>query len=282
MAYLMSPTVLVVDDEQRFGESLKKALLNFGSIGAIFVAKLRDAADMIRNKEFHFDAIITDIAFEQGEAPELNLYDGLDLIEFAQRVDPTIERYAYSAHIETAGYNTKIEQRKLDVKKFFDKRQIAVARGKRDDNEGLQPWNVVRADILRKRLRANPALYRELKLDSGQNLTDEGVLERVVSTLHPPTVTYIQNLNEKFSVKIPIQVICTSAADGAVLASAPKLGLLIDGIGQTPVEAVDNLREVIADHCESLLQSKQALSGYAELVRDELLRYLEIRGGDAS
>ncbi|MFL9829165.1 hypothetical protein, partial [Rhodoplanes sp. SY1] len=229
----------MVDDSEQFGRRFKRALLDFGSIGAMVVTRLGEAADLILSGKYHFDALLTDYFFVTGEDSSRSLYDGFDLIQLIQQHNAELEVYAFTAQEGTSGLAAKAASRDISVRRIFDKKKIALAESKKKTTKDPQPWDVVRADILRKRLLDDPSLAQKLALTEGHQITDLGFLERFVNVVKSPTTTYIQQLNRSYDVTLPIEAVCTPALDGKVSASAPKLGILLDGIGATPAEAID-------------------------------------------
>ncbi|PTS88480.1 hypothetical protein DBR17_04510 [Sphingomonas sp. HMWF008] len=234
---------------------------------------MADAADYLLNSSFHFDALLADLYFEKGEDPSRDLYDGLDLIEFSVATRPEMDVYAVSAHADSYNFKRKVIERKIPVKHLFDKRDFAIA-GDGSEPTADEPWNVVRLDVYKRRLARDPNLIAELDAHFGTGPEVSSLLGRVLANVSPPIVTYIETLPAPLVAKVPIEVICTPTSDGTVCASAPHLGLLVDGYGDLASEAVEQLREVIAAHATELLGEGE-FTGYAAALKSHLRHHIE-------
>lgn len=272
MGMMVSPTVLIVDDEEKFGRGFKHALLDKGSIGSVVVNTMSEAADYLLDRAFHFDALLADLYFEKGEDPTRDLFDGLDLIEFSVLHRPEIDVYAVSAHTDSYRFKRKVVERKLPIKHLFDKRDFAFT----DTSSELiinDPWNMVRLDVYKRRIGRDPTLAAELEAHFGNSAEGSSLLTRVLASVNPPIVTYIETLPAPLVAKMPIEAICTPLSDGTVCASAPHLGLLVDGFGDVASEAVEQLRNVIANHALELLGDGE-FTGYAAALKSHLRQHI--------
>jgi len=279
MSNLVCPTVLVVDDRPAFGRQLKKLLLDKGSIGALLVGTLGEAAALLESQHYRFDAVLTDWLFETGEDPARKLFDGFDLVEFARLRAPSVHAYVVTAHAETEGFQAKAAACAFDLSRMFNKKEINLDDEEASAGQARQPWNKVRSDILLTRIQAaDPRLAAELRRVSAEEVSDDDLVGKLLERTLPPTVTYIQDLGETYRVKEPIEVTCAPGVQGSgsVKASAAKLGILVDGFGDTASEAVDSLREVIASHAELLFgQDDGELRDFAKVVKERLARHIE-------
>lgn len=84
-------------------------------------------------------------------------------------------------------------------------------------------------------------------------------------------VTEINELPDSgYKVKTPIRVEIRRDADGTYRASAPELGMWVDGLGRTEAEAVNDLRDAIIVQRDSVGRvSASQCSRYALLVKSD-------------
>jgi hypothetical protein len=126
-------------------------------------------------------------------------------------------------------------------------------------------------------------LLRE-RLAAGQvDVEQEGVEESaaikrgaisLATQLRRPLRTFIQELPEpKLIVTTPIEVICTLDEDVA-RATAPALGLLEEGYGDSVQEAIEELAKIIQNQYEVLTQPDVSMLDYAGIVRDRLKSFV--------
>lgn len=275
MGKLVSPTVLVVDDEMRFGIGFKRALLDRGAIGSVVVDNIPDAVRLLLDSSIHFDALLADLYFETGEDAQRELFDGLDLIEFAAKHRPEIDSYAVSAHADAYLYKRKLVERRIPAKHLFDKRTFGLLDEDGDVTGADQPWNVVRLDVYRRRIAQDPSLESRVDEHFGEGADSRQLLGDILASVAAPTVTYIERLDPPLVARCPIEVLCTPMSDGTVCASAPHLGLLVDAFGDTGSGAVDALRDLISSHAIELL-SDDEFTGYAAALRSHLSAHIEL------
>ena len=77
---------------------------------------------------------------------------------------------------------------------------------------------------------------------------------------------------------IAVEVIPGPEGDSPYLASAPDIGLLVPGAGDTPEEARDDLAVVIVDQCNSFAESEgkgDKLIGLAKLCDGRIKEYIK-------
>jgi CheY-like chemotaxis protein len=280
MGHLVCPTVLLVDDQPTFGRALKSALLDKGSVGSLFVPTLKEAAAVLQSKTIHFDAVITDWLFETGDDPEHDLFDGLDLVDFVRKISPSIQTYLITAQSETDNFRTKLIEAKYSNDNVFIKQEINIDGNKELSGKSRQPWNRVRRDVIKSRIRAQGNTDAEALLSRLAGLSDDDELARAMEAMLPPMVTYVEDIGVNYRIKKAIEVTCTPERDEAgettVRASASKLGLLVDAFGETPSEAVSNLKFVILDTADEVLALPESeVSSFAKIVIARFQEHME-------
>ena len=267
-----SPAVLIVDDDLSVRQYYREKFHEETSIGVITAKDLLEAKSLLESDTIKIDAVMADIFFDHGTtAPQLGLFDGLDILALAQNRDSSISQYVLSYWSSRQERREKAAKYNLNITKWFDKEFIS-AKG-----DTKAPWAAVERDLVVRRMRADSSLasrIRALSDDPSKEL-DEDLAAEAFRSLHPPVRTYIQTI-EEFGERLaqPIEVICFRDNSGVVSANAWRLGLFTEGSGASVLDALDDLSSKIVDEYEIMMeQPASALEGYSRLVRDRLEKY---------
>jgi CheY-like chemotaxis protein len=267
-----APTVLVVDDDKLVTKRWVREFHRSTSLGVVVANSLRDAADIVEDKEVQIDAVVSDIVFDyQTDDQARHLGDGIDFLEWLEKsLAISIPKFVISASIEMSAYRQKAQQKALRVEGFFDKFSSA----------GNEPaWMQIQRAVIRRKFGSDSDIA--VMLD--QAVGDEGrpgidLVNQAMSRLQLTVRTYIQDLPATDNVRAvkPIEAICI-AKDGRIHAYAPSLGLLAETSGDTVSEALDELANAISLEAYGLLENQPAkLSDYAGRVADRLRKYISI------
>jgi hypothetical protein len=271
------PTVLVIDDDPAVHKYMRRRFHAETSVGLVQARSLRDAKALMDSSEVKIHAVIADLFFDPAYCdPENDLNDGLDILAYSLEKRPEATQYVLSIFSEMDPEHHKAERLKLPIQTWFQKLY------QRSDAGAQAPWAQVERDLLRKRFSEDPSLKVRLE-EMGYSLhepPDPMVLsESIRGALRFPIRTYIQSLDDpKYQIIRPIEVLCTKEASDQVTATAPRLGLLADGVGESVDEALSNLSSYILDLVEVLREEPASdVSGYLHTLQDRLRLY--IRGG---
>jgi CheY-like chemotaxis protein len=269
------PLVLIVDDDPVVGRRVQRHFVDIANLGCLFVPSLREAIVFINSPEYDIRAVVTDWSFSE-EPDDKNLCeDGLDLISYVEENLPKITCYLMTAHIAEREFTKRIEQFP-NIQVFYKGDfQFMKTRGRiskflkfRSPRNPDQPWNVVRMDYEKKGYISNPELIAKI-----DGISIDDAHERFKNTEAPSFLTYIQRLSNELCVIKPIPVHVSQTDDGFYKAVAPVVGLMVDGFGETPHDAIEELDNIIVDHF-NFLTEQENLEGYSLLVRIKLEEYL--------
>ena len=140
------------------------------------------------------------------------------------------------------------------------------------------PWPKVERDLFKKALSKDKTLkmrLKELGIKTDKEPDIDIISEQVRASLKVPIKTYLQELDEEYIVKEPIEVICTIDEDNIVSANALKLGLLQNGEGENIEEALDELANLIIDQKKFFDQEDENnIYGYAALVKNRFDQFI--------
>jgi CheY-like chemotaxis protein len=255
-----NPTVLVVEDDKACRRYLRRQFHDQTSVGIALAGDLETGHRLAR--EIKFDALIFDLFFDQGtDWPTQEMYDGVDLAAAIQREQSDVPTYFLSFFSEDEALHAKAEEKNVTATAWLQKSFSRRGRVAPED----APWLRVERDLLKERLEESP------------NDSDEDAAVSLALRLRRPIRTFIQELpNPDLKVTHPIQAICT-LDEGLAKASAPALGLLEDGYGQSVQEALDDLAAVIQKQFEWLTDANTNAEDYAAAVRQHLMTKI-VRG----
>ncbi len=257
------PIVLIVDDDPDFGMRLKKSFANAANWGCLFVDDLAEAYDIVVSQRYDIKILLTDWHFERGTERKLGLLDGVDLVEKVQAAKPSVECFLMTAQQKAPNFQAKAS--KLTAVRIMFKMDFELAsagyiresfaEGKSPDS---QPWNVIESNVV----PLFPTSDEEAKISNHGEQFD----------------TFIQEMPVGFRVSKPIPIVVKVDHDdggGYFRASSPQLGILVEGFGDDPMEAIDELKEVIIGQLQALSE-EQELHGLAALSKKLLGEHITV------
>jgi len=272
-----SPAVLLVDDDVSVRKYYREKFHDETSVGVVTASTLAEAKELLDSGMIRIDAVVADLFFDHGkDAPDRGLLDGLDILAYTQEISPEINKYVLSYWSSRPERLAKAKKRKLNISKWFDKEVIY------SEGRATAPWATVERELLARRLREDASLAARV-----QSLTDESkgahtavnedLIAEAVRTLHPPIRTYIQSIDDSDpQLLYPIEVICFRDRSGNVSSNAWRLGLFLEGSGDSVRSALEDLASKILGEYETLNGLPDAeVIGYARLVRDRLRKHFE-------
>lgn len=259
-----APAVLLVEDDRPAREYFRDKLNEETSIGVIVARDLREARSLLESK-VQIDAIVADLFFDlDKDDPVHNLHDGLDILKFSASTHPAALQYVNSFWADREGYIEKADKLRLPIKTWFSK-QFRMP----GDTEA--PWAQVERDLIQRRLSQEWADPEEGSSDFSELKATEAIRRKI------PVIkrTYIQELiDTRFTVIKPIEVMSWRNEDAFVHASAIKLGLLTDGVGESVQEALASLMELIEQHVLDLQEVQDSSEDYSAFVKARLSEYV--------
>lgn len=269
--------VLIVDDHPDFGRHFKGLMLDKGGIGSLFVRTLGEAADLLEERVISFDAVLADWDFATGEDRGRNLFDGLDLLGFVNKIAPELRTYVLTAQYESPGFKAKIASVGYDMDNVIKKNEIPLTDETEQTATAAPPWRKVRADIMVG--RAGEVLAdgarEKVKLSAAT-----GNIANLLDKNMPPVSTFVEELEGGYRLKKPIEIVCVpdSNEDGTALvrASAPKLGLLVEAFGETPSQAIEALQLAIREQADDVFSANDdELVGFGKTIKESFQDYME-------
>jgi hypothetical protein len=142
MAQTHPPAVLIVDDDRGVTEYLREMFREKTSIGVYVANDLTEAKNLIDDPDVHIGAIIADLMFEEAKsAPELDLFDGIDILHYAQQRREGLAKYVLSFWADREREHEKVEDLKLDVDAWMHKMFHA------NSNDPGTPWARIERDL---------------------------------------------------------------------------------------------------------------------------------------
>ncbi|MBG6162612.1 CheY-like chemotaxis protein [Labrenzia sp. EL_195] len=263
------PIVLIVDDEPEFGMQLKKLFANAAEWGTLFIDDLAEAFQIIESQRYEIKILLTDWHFTKGTDVDLGLLDGVDLVEKTQKNCPSVECFLMTAQQNSPNFEAKsasLNSVRIMFKMDFEMSRLPRMResfssGEKDDR---QPWSVIASNIGENVIQMYPDVAH-----LGKKTATGSQFE-----------TFIQEMPKGIRVAKPIPIVVKVDSDeGGIFfkASAPQLGLLVEGIGSDPMEAIDELKDVIYSQVLSLNEvNLKDLKGLAALSMQLLEDHLAI------
>ncbi len=257
-----APSVLLIEDDFPAREYLTRRFYQETSLGVVVAKNLSEAKQLIDASDVHFDAIVADLYFDVGsDAPGEDLRDGIDVLSYGLR-RRSVLGYVNSYWADRRDYVDKAAQLNVEVREWFHKQPMLPG-------DVSSPWAQVERDLIYERLGGS-------QLNAGHSSLVE-VTETIRQQLSPIRRTYLQSLGaDTFRVLKPIEVLTWSSDGDDVRASAPRLGLLTDGAGETVGEAIEALCALIRDHKLDLDDQSENLEGYAAFVKKQLDQYISV------
>ena len=249
---MKKPIVMIVDDDPEFGMRLKRSFAVAATWGSLFIDDLTEALRIIQSGQYDVRILLTDWHFQKGTSAELALYDGIALIESVQQADPNIECFLMTAQQSSPNFESrsmKIDKVRVMFKQDFDLGSTARIRETFEKHEyaAQQPWSVIASNVV--------------------YLSESFKPQEQESEMESDFETYIQDMPQGIIVKKPIPIFVHVGHDEGGLyfkASAPRLGLLVEAFGDDPLEAIEELKEVIGGHFIKLSEETE-LEGLAAL-----------------
>jgi hypothetical protein len=257
-----APAVLLVEDDLPAREYLTRRFYSETSLGIVVAKDLMEAKVLIDSRDIQIDAIVADLYFSHGmDAPEANLRDGIDILKYGANERPRLLNYVNSYWADREELVKKADELRLTIRQWFHKQPLMPG-------DTSAPWAQVERDLIEARLVHDASGLKS------EELTGE-VTEAIRRQLCPIRKTYLQGLDSPDLTLIrPIEVLTWVDEDGVYHSSAPKIGLLTDGSGETVMEAIEQLRDLIVEHEESL-NSAPSIEGYALFVKTRLSEFIK-------
>lgn len=263
-----SPVVLVIEDDPPYADYICRGFLEETSVGVLLARDLKESRRYVDEKDVKFDAVLADLYFVDGaDDAEHELYDGVDILAYCKRARPKAIPYVMSVLSDRPVYHEEADKEGIEVRRWFSK-ELYPKRHERS------PWATMERHFIQARAKLDDEVTNELR-----------------SKIIPTRRTYMRELllegeETRLTVLKPIEVICSQEHDAdeetglRVEASAPRLGLLVPGVGGSVEEALADLAVVIADHVEQFSAMPDgSLVGYAALVNQRLQEHVATREG---
>jgi hypothetical protein len=272
-----SPAVLIVDDDASVRRYYREKFHDETSVGVVTASTLAEAKELLDSGMIKIDAIVADLFFDHGkDAPDRDLLDGLDILAYTQELDPEISKYVLSYWSSRPERLAEAKKRKLTILKWFEKEVIYS--GERT----TAPWATVERELLARRLRGDPSLAARVQSLTGESResvapVSEDLVAEAIRTLHPPIRTYLQSIDDSDpKLTHPIEVICFRDQAGTVSSNAWRLGLFLEGNGDSVRDALADLASKIVGEYQTLISlPDDEVIGYARLVRDRLRKHFD-------
>ena len=268
--FLPAP-VLVVDDDQAILRKVSRESLRRTNLGVLVADNLTDAAQLFESK-IELGAVLIDLHFRTETHDESrNLRSGLDFLAYINRAREGLPKYVLSVDATDQQRQSEAKQRGIGVRSWFDKLSAASTQP--------TPWAGIEYDLVRSALLSNTELLNAA-VRNGLNLSEflkkDEVTDEVRTMLPRPRMTYLQDIEGEPATTVikPIEVICWEE-DRRYLAKASATPLLQNGEGADPVEAIEELGELLRDEFWSLSQNAPRLVGYAEYIYTVLCAHLQ-------
>lgn len=240
----LTPTVLVVDDDPSIIRTLQKNILSETLLGVAAVSTLEYARKLIKDKRYEFNAIISDLFFEQdSQAHSDGLVDGIDFLEYADKVRPGLDKYVISVFSDYKNYRSHANEAQLDINHWYEKLDI----------KNTRPWLAIEKELFAKKLRQSECGREILKQTENANHPGD-FMSMMHECLRPMTRSYLTCLpDESLRIVNPITVIGREE-EGVYYLSALNIGLTQSGAGDDFGEAMDHLKELIVSHYENICE----------------------------
>ncbi len=263
-------TMLVVDDDDAILRKVRRESLRTTNLGVLVADNLSDAV-RIMESGIEIGALLVDLNFRADTQDEERcLHTGLDFLEYVAQRHRAVPKYVLSVDATDQHSRADAAQRGIHVQNWFDKMS--------PDSSQLAAWVKIERDLIKSALLSDSTL-RE-KLSDGSDLADlfrdDRVAEQVRTAIRYPRVTYIQKLEGRraITVRRPIEVLCWER-EGRYFARASQIPLLQDGESDDPVDAIDELADLLREEFMSLADSSSGLIGYAEYIYKVLCEHLD-------
>ncbi|MEO5917084.1 MAG: response regulator [Luteolibacter sp.] len=267
-----SPVVLIVDDDEAVTRRMSRNFLQQTSMGVLVAQTLVNAANLIEDVDVRIDALVMDLNFREETRDDVrNLRDGLDFIQFAQKVRPEVPTAVVSVEGDDVDKKAQAKKGKIRVDSWHQKLG--------NENGPLSAWDTIERDCLTRTLKADQGFrsrLKELKIDVRDLLTDEAIAEKVRKVIRLSRLTYLTDVGSDFHVCKPIEVICTQQGKYRYSASAIQIGIATSGEGDDPVEAINDLAEILVAEAKLFLTEAHEPVGYAAKVKKNLLSFLKV------
>jgi CheY-like chemotaxis protein len=264
-------TVFVVDDDQIVLRRLTKESLRNTNLGVLTADDLPTAVQFV-DEDFPIGAILADLNFRSDtQDAKRKIYDGLGFLSYVKKTKPNIPVYVMSMDVDDRASRQQAEEMGLTVRGWYDKLS---------EQDQFSPWVRIERDLILQALKSEPD-FREKATQGGESavelLTDERVAEKVRTIFNYPRLTYLQYLGKGcgYALRKPIAVHCWPDIDG-YSAKAVRIPLLVEAQGGDPVEAIENLGDLIVRERAHLdAENDGNVTGYLRFIRDQLEMYIE-------
>ena len=270
-------TVLVVDDDEAVLRRVSREALLRTNLGVLVADSMGQAVDILRSG-VALGAILVDLNFRPDTRdPARNLNNGLDLLALVAEERAELSRYVLSVDATDRAFARRASDRNIVVRRWFNK--LAA------DTSQLNPWDGIERDMIRDALFAEPS-FREATGVGNSSPDDIQSMDAIVDRvrcLSYPRVTYIQSFETRPNMTVikPIEVLVRRMGD-SYGARAVDIPLLIEGFGDDPVEALEDLSDSLVEEIDSLMGTGDRATGYARYlvsILKEHVKVAELEGG---
>ena len=265
-------TIFFIDDDPAVLRRVTKDSLRETNLGVLTAEDLPMAVKFLE-EDFPIGAILADLNFRPVTHDKKHqIHDGLDFLHFATQGKPNLPIYVLSIDANDRAIRHKADRMGLNIKGWYDK--LSPQQGQ------FSPWARIERDLILQALKSEPSFRAEASKtgeDPVELLTDEHVAERVRSIFNYPRLTYMQYLpkGSNFRLKEPIAVHCWPSGN-RFAAKAVFIPLLVEAEGEDPVEALENLSELLIKEKVVMDSEDEAhVSGYARYIKEQLSGYIE-------
>ena len=264
-----SPAVLIVDDDIAVTDYLRERFLEETSVGVLVANHLDTAREILDDDRLQFDALISDLHFEAAyEDPAHGLSNGIDILAYGKTRRPSTQRFVFSIWAERDRERLDAERRQLDISSWMHKMFY-------DPEKPLRtPWAQVERNLIAQQITRDGAFAQRA---SDLGLSDPGDMQGVsefARALRLPIRTFVQHLpDSRYELKQPIEVLCTRDEAGGCMCRSLRLGLLVDGVGDSILDAISNFGEGLLDQWELLNEHETAQQKNLTLLLKERLSH---------
>jgi len=266
--------VLLLDDDEACTDVWREKFQDETSVGVLVANSIAEARQIVAQTGIHIDGVVADHRFEVGkDDPENGLFNGLDFLGLMAKQYPRVRRYALSFYAGRNDFLDDVKSRGLDIARIFPK--LFYFR-----KEDLLPWQEVEKDLLTCWLTAHYDT-EVLEESAGEIALSPSTIASYVQRIRVPMRTYLQAVPDSDLIVLkPVEVICIKEEQDVVRATAPNLGLLVDGCGASVSEALDDLAGILATQYEVFTREEpERYVDYAAQVRARLLEHIGRRHG---
>jgi hypothetical protein len=265
------PVVLIIDQSLGWTGYLRTRFHEETSVGVLVANDLTLAKNLLDQDDININAMITELFFEeQNCAPDLGLWDGVDMLLYCKQRRPSVNVYVLSFFADSKEYRQRTESSKLDPGTWLHKMVFPPG-------SILTPWAHVERDLIKPRIER---FAREAKQLGWAIPPDVDEFTDIVrKSIRIEIRTYIQSIRlQNLTLKKPIEVICSRNEDDSFRARARKIGLFLDGVGETVEEALEDLELILSDYYADFATARyEPVGDYAQAIWQQLATYVTHR-----